>query len=93
MKQELIRDVFNILQLSIEHRKKVHKDLKAEQLKQSQHSGCFKRLTVKEHVEKVRFDPFTVERLHPQNKFKLIYPKPTQGGSSEGDALSCYEKY
>lgn len=33
VKYELIRDMFSILQMSIEHRKKVHKELKAEQLK------------------------------------------------------------
>eukprot|EP00347_Sterkiella_histriomuscorum_P024455 403331059 len=70
-------------------KKKVHKELKADQMRQSLQQGCFKRLSVKEHVDRVRFDPSTVANLNPQNKFKLIYPKPS-GTSSDNDD---YEKY
>jgi hypothetical protein len=30
---------------------------------------------VKEHVDKVRFDPTLVEKMIPNNRFKLIYPQ------------------
>ncbi|CDW74877.1 low quality protein: tubulin polyglutamylase ttll6 [Stylonychia lemnae] len=85
VKYELIRDVFNILNLSIEHRKKIYKEMKADQMRQAQQNGCYKRLNVREHVERVRFDPATVAKLNPSNKFRLIYPKPN------GD--DQYEKY
>ena len=36
--------------------------------------GFFKRLTVKEHIERVRFDPKQVKVLDKKNRFRLIYP-------------------
>ena len=47
-------------------------------------SGTYKRLTVKEHCEKVRFDPTLVEKNLADNKFKLIYPK---------EGKDSYEKF
>ena len=37
-----------------------------------------KRLTVKEHCERVRFDPNSVEKFLPGNGFKLIYPSSSK---------------
>ena len=52
-------------------------------------SGMCKRLTVKEHCDRVRFDPTLIEKHVKDNKFRLIYPK-TGGNSQDGDD---YEKF
>lgn len=33
-------------------------------------------MTVKEHIDRVRFDPLCVDKLDPDNGFRLIYPRP-----------------
>lgn len=55
VKTDLIKDMFSILKMSVDHRKKIHSQLKYEQ-KLAMQTGA-KRLTVKEHIERVRFDP------------------------------------
>lgn len=40
-----------------------------------QSGGQYKRLTVREHIDRVRFDPTQVEKLLPDNGFKLIFPR------------------
>lgn len=57
VKTELIRDMFKILQMSVDNRKRVHRELRMEQKAAMQSGGFFKRLTVKEHLDRVRFDP------------------------------------
>ena len=44
-------------------------------------------MTVKEHLERVRFNPHLVERMDPSNGFRLIFPR------SEGEEDSKYDKY
>lgn len=55
-----------------------------------QTGGCFKRLTVKEHLERVRFDPSQVAKLDPSNGFRLIFP---MNGGSAGDDDTKYDKF
>jgi tubulin polyglutamylase TTLL6/13 len=74
VKTDLITDLFSIMKLSVENRKKVHREMRAEQKAAMMAGGFFKRLTVKEHIERVRFDPKSVKALDPKNGFKLIYP-------------------
>ena len=87
MKTDLIKDMFNILQISVEHSKRLHNQLKAEQKAAIAAGGFFKRLTVKEHLERVKFNPHIVERMDPSNGFKLIFPK------AEGEDDTKYDKY
>jgi len=46
-----------------------------ENMKMNNHA----RLSVKEHTERVRFDPTLVEKKIENNNFKLIYPKGPDG--------------
>lgn len=87
MKTDLIKDMFNILQMSVEHRKRIHNQLKAEQKVAIAAGGFYKRLTVKEHLERVKFNPHIVERMDPSNGFKLIFPR------AEGEDDTKYDKY
>lgn len=42
-----------------------------------------RRMTVKEHCERVRFDTYLIDQYIPNNKFKKIYPiDPGCGGIS-----------
>ena len=43
-------------------------------------------MTVKEHIDRVRFNPNLVKRMDPGNGFRLIYPKPE-------DEENKYEKF
>ena len=45
--------------------------------------GLYKRLSVNEHQDRIRFDPTLVQKLLPNNKFKLIYPKINSSDSYE----------
>jgi tubulin polyglutamylase TTLL6/13 len=92
VKTDLIRDLFAILALSVEHRKRVHRDLRAEQKQAMLSGGFFKRLTVREHLERVRFDPGEVAKKDPGNGFRLIYPKG-EGNSAADDDGWKYEKF
>lgn len=56
VKFDLIRDIYSILKMSIENRKKVYREMRSEQAKQMQ-QGAYKRINVKDHSERVRFDP------------------------------------
>ena len=62
--------------------------LKQEQKMQMQY-GNIKRMTVKEHCERVRFDYNLIDQYIPGNKFKRIYPlDPGKGGlAANGDEL------
>lgn len=62
VKTDLIRDMFAILQMSVEHRKRVHREMRSEQKAAMLAGGFFKRLTVREHLERVRFDPTLVAK-------------------------------
>lgn len=48
-----------------------------------------RRMTVKEHCDRVRFDTNLIEQYIPNNKFKKIYPIDSGCGgiSSSGDDL------
>lgn len=46
-----------------------------------------KRMTAKEHCDRVRFDPTLVEKRLPENGFRLVYPK-----EAPGDDPALYEK-
>jgi hypothetical protein len=50
-----------------------------EKMSQNNHT----RLSVKEHTERVRFDPFLVEKKIENNNFKLIYPRGPEGGENQ----------
>ena len=50
-----------------------------QEMKQQIQLNVYKRLTAKEHSERVRFDPTLVEKKIKNNKFKLIYPKEAPG--------------
>jgi hypothetical protein len=50
-------------------------------------AGGQKRLTTKEHSDRVRFDPTTVKQKLPNNGFRLVYPK-----DAPGDDPMLYEK-
>ena len=51
--------------------------------------GNMRRMTVKEHSERVRFDYNLINQYIPDNKFKRIYPvDPGTGGfATNGDEL------
>ena len=83
----MIKDMFKILQMSVEHRKRIHNQLKAEQKAAIAAGGFYKRLTVKEHLERVKFNPHIVERMDPSNGFRLIFPR------AEGEDDTKYDKY
>jgi hypothetical protein len=87
VKTDLIKDMFKILQMSVEHRKRIHNQLKAEQKAAIAAGGFYKRLTVKEHLERVKFNPHIVERMDPSNGFRLIFPR------AEGEDDTKYDKY
>jgi hypothetical protein len=55
-----------------------------------QSDGCYRRLTVKEHLERVRFDPTQIEKLDPSNGFRLIFPKHSTSAVSDDE---IYDKY
>ena len=42
-------------------------------------AGCPRRLTAKEHCDRVRFDHNLVKKRIPNNKYDLIYPKEAPG--------------
>lgn len=54
--------------------------------------GCFKRLTVREHTDRVRFDPTQVAKLDTSNGFKLVYPRGCNGSAADDDGAK-YERF
>ena len=60
VKKELLKDTFDIIQLSVEQRKAKMWEMRQEQ-KQQEIQNCYKRPTVKEHCERVRFEPNLVK--------------------------------
>ena len=78
VKLGLLKDLFEIQQLSITYRKKMGAEIKQDQMEQQQKNGFFKRLSAKEHSDKVKFDPNLVQQQFPQNKFSLIYPSSNE---------------
>ncbi len=94
IKHDLIKSTLQILQLSIEQRRQMDVILKQEQKLQMQY-GNMRRMTVKEHSERVRFDHTLVDQYIKGNKFKRIYPQePGMAGiASNGDDLNdVYQK-
>ena len=86
VKNPLIKDCLDILQLSVENRKRIMQEMKRE-AHQAMASGTQKRLTAKEHADRVRFDPRLVQQRLPGNGFRLIYPK-----EAPGDDPNLYSK-
>ena len=41
--------------------------------------GTYKRISAKEHCERVRFDPKVVAERFPNSRYRLIYPKDAPG--------------
>jgi len=74
VKTDLIRDMLSILQLSVDSRKRTHREMRAEQKSAMLSGGFFKRLTVREHLDRVRFDAASVAKADPGNGFRLIFP-------------------
>jgi hypothetical protein len=52
--------------------------------------GSYKRIGVKEHSDRVRFDPKQVAKLDPANRFRLIYPKPE--GDDSADQYEMFQR-
>lgn len=61
--------------------------MKSEQRAAISSGGFYKRLTVKEHLEKVRFNPHMVERMDPSNGFRLVFPR------GEDEDAGKYDRY
>ena len=74
VKNHLVRNTLEIIQLSVEQRRRVAFEMKQE-MREAQKNNNYTRMSVKEHTERVRFDPRLVEKKLKGNKFKLIYPK------------------
>lgn len=89
IKNDLIRNTLEIIQLGVDQRKRVAYEMKQE-MKQQIQQNIYKRLTAKEHSERVRFDPNLVEKKIKNNKFKLIYPKESTG--EDTDLYSKFQK-
>ena len=79
VKTGLIRNTLEIIQMSVEHRKRVGQEMKVE-MKQQIQQNIYKRPSAMEHAQRVRVEPESiVDRLSGDNKFKLIYPKDAPG--------------
>lgn len=74
--------------MSIEQRRQLDVILKQEQKFALQY-GNVRRMTVKEHSERVRFDHYLIDSYIPNNKFKRIFPLDPGAGSysCNGDDL------
>ena len=88
IKHDLILNTLQILQLSIESRRQLEVILKQEKNLANQY-GHLRRMTVKEHSERVRFDHNLVDKYLPKSNYKRIYPvDPGSGGvAANGDQL------
>lgn len=60
VKSDLLKDTFDIVQLSMEQRKAKEYEIKYEK-KSQEILGTYRRMTAKEHSDRVRFDPNTVK--------------------------------
>ena len=87
VKNALVKNALEIIQLSSETRKRLGMEMKMEQ-REAQKMNNYTRLSVKEHTDRVRFDPTLVEKRIKDNKFKLIYPRDPGGANN----LDLYEK-
>ena len=76
IKNDLIQNCLEIVQLSIEQRRKVSFEMRREA---QQNLLNVKRPTAKEHSDRVRFDPGLVGKHLPDNGFRLIYPADAPG--------------
>jgi len=56
VKRKLISNTLEIIQMGVEHRKRVAYEMKQE-MKQQIQSNTYKRPTALEHSQRVRFDP------------------------------------
>ena len=54
-----------------------------QEMKQQIQQNAYKRLTAKEHSDRVRFDPNIAMQKVKDNKFKLIYPKEAPGNDPD----------
>ena len=68
--------------MGIENRKRVGFEMKQE-MKRDIQQNAYKRLSAKEHSDRVRFDPNLAMQKIKGNKFKLIYPKDAPGADPE----------
>ena len=82
VKNHLVRNTLEIIQMGIENRKRVAYEMKQE-YKQQVQQNAYKRLTAKEHSDRVRFDPNIAMSKIKNNKFKLIYPKDAPGSDPD----------
>jgi hypothetical protein len=57
----------------VESRKSKEAEIRAERKAQEQ-QGVYKRMSAKEHCDRVKFDPKKVATHLPDSGFKLIYP-------------------
>lgn len=78
VKSDLIKDTFEILQMSVEQRKAKEFEIRNEK-KQQEINGTYKRMSVQEHCNRVRFDPNQVKRCLPNSGYRMIYPKDAPG--------------
>ena len=78
IKSDLLKDTFDIIQMSVEMRKTKEQEIKNEK-KQQETAGIYKRMNVKEHCDRVRFDPSLVAQRFPNSGYRLIYPKDAPG--------------
>lgn len=81
IKTALLTNVLEIMQASIDMRRKLSFEMKNE-MKQQIVLNQYKRLSVQEHCEKVRFPNGLVEQI-TNNNFKLIYPQQAPGGDPD----------
>lgn len=91
VKRGLLRNTLEIIQMSVEHRKKIANELKQE-MKDQIAMNNYKRPTVMEHQQRVRFDPIeVVNKLGRANKFKLIYPREPSG-AQDSDLYNKFQR-
>lgn len=81
VKTQLLTNTLEIIQMGIEMRRKLSFEMKQE-MKQQIVLNQYKRLTAKEHSERVRFNHMLVEDI-PNNKYMLIYPQQAPGGDPD----------
>ena len=88
IKHNMLKNMMQITQLNIEWRHQMEKILKQE-ARNALVTGQRRRMTAREHCERVRFDYSLVDRYVPNNKFKRIYPLDASlaGSAENGDDL------
>lgn len=78
IKNHLVKNTLEIIQMSVDNRKRVAWEMRQE-MKQQIQQNAYKRLSAKEHSDRVRFDPNQAIDKIKGNKYKLIYPKDAPG--------------